>query len=315
MSVINTTGGIRTFLKAAALAALVGGAGAAHASLPESHSIILQSNFYMRSSGGIWMMIDGLRSSPERRGFVAIDGAPKFGYWEPFQGFLIPHGDQGLWILRSFGGITNHGDAPDLCHGALQDCSGFQPGTAGDITAAAPTPTGNGFYATGFDGKLWAVGDAQSRGDVVKVKGHPSGIAVTPSGRGYYILMDNGIVHCFGDAVCWKVAENKTKNRTAVGIALSLDLTGNANGLWIAYDDGGIVTAGCAPFLGSTGGRGNEKVYSPVEGLTALPEGRSYGWIWDDGHIELSTVQDERFGHQEGDGRNSYDGSCTRGPG
>ncbi len=93
MSTSNPTRGIRTFLKAAVFAAaLAGGAGAAHASLPSSATKILQSNFHMRASGGIWLMIDESRSSVDRWGFVALNGAPKLVDWEPYPGFLIPHG-------------------------------------------------------------------------------------------------------------------------------------------------------------------------------------------------------------------------------
>ncbi len=288
----------------------------APASLPDNSDLILQTNFQARKSGGYWIMVDGRRAErPQLEGFHADFPAPNLAPNVKDRGFVIAHGDGGFWILRDYGLIEAYGDAPTICK-LLYECTDYKTGKKGNPVAVAPTPSGRGFWVVGYDGKVWTVGDAQPYGDVTRELSHgrPSSIAPTPTGHGYYILHTSGYVSCRGDAAsrCWKGKEKNGKNRTAVGIALSLDLNGNVNGFWTALDDGAVFTGGCAPSLGSTGGKGNEYLFSPVEDLKATPDGRSYAWLWVDGRIERSRDQSSARGQQGGDDRRPEDGSCTK---
>ncbi len=144
MSTSNPTRGIRTFLKAAVVCRRPRGRrrrGPRESAKQRNQDSAIELPYARERRN----LADD-RREPLQRG---PDGAsshstvrPKLVDWEPYPGFLIPHGDQGLWILRSYGGITKHGDAPELCHQNLQNCSGFQPGSGGNITAVAPTPHG-----------------------------------------------------------------------------------------------------------------------------------------------------------------------------
>lgn len=79
---------------------------------------------------------------------------------------------------------------------------------AAPVVAAAPTPSGNGYYLFGADGGVFCFGDATPHNDsegkfnlvgVALAKPIVSGF-VTRSGNGYTLIGADGGVFCFGDA-------------------------------------------------------------------------------------------------------------------
>jgi hypothetical protein len=187
---------------------------------------------------------------------------------------------RGYWVVDRDGWIHERGGAPVLC-----EHLSFQTGyDVGVIAGAAATPTGEGLWALGADGHVWAVGDASRLGDVAGEGTVATGIAATPSGRGYVIALHDGGVRPYGDAPrCAALVTPRRRAGAASGIALSRDRRGYVNGYWVATDDGGVLTFGAAPFLGRSGRRA-----SPVTGIVADPSGRRYAWVHADGSIGRS---------------------------
>jgi hypothetical protein len=187
------------------------------------------------------------------------------------------------------GDIHARGGAPQLCNGELSTCSGFVPSPYGQIMAVAGTPTGQGFWAVGYDRKVWTAGDAQSYGDAQNSGSIATGIAVTPSGHGYCISIADGGVYCRGDAPFYGSHPDTLKFTT--GIAFSFDQNGNVNGYWLVVADGGVFTYGAAPFWGSSGGNDNEVttiVSFPQPGQNpANPQTAGYGWIDAEGRLTV----------------------------
>ena len=74
---------------------------------------------------------------------------------------------------------------------------------AAPIVAAAPTPSGRGYWLFAEDGGVFTFGDAGFHGSLGAIDiGTPIvDAAPTPSGRGYWLLTVDGAVFSFGDAV------------------------------------------------------------------------------------------------------------------
>jgi hypothetical protein len=153
-------------------------------------------------------------------------------------------GTNGYWVVTPQGKIHPRGGAPHLCNGDLSTCSGFVPVFYGQIMAVAATPTGLGFWAVGYDGKVWTAGDAHSYGDAQNAGAAATGIAATPSGHGYCISLADGGVYCRGDAPFFGSHPDTTEFTT--GITFSFDQNGNVNGYWLVNEDGGVFTYGAA---------------------------------------------------------------------
>ncbi len=256
-------------------------------------------------NGGFWVQVDGPHSnSGEKSRTLAIDGAPQFES-VPVAGTIIayPHG-VGYWVVGGDGHIYARGDAPELCGGYLANCVLYPPPYGpGPFTllGAAATPDGQGFWAIGQDGNLYAVGeDTQWLGNIGISKDLPTAIAATPSGKGYYILLADGGVFTFGDAKFYGSTGGKRPGgHDATGLALSYDASGTVDGYWMVFDDGGVFTFGQAPFLGSTGGKSGG---SPVTSITTRPNRLGYAWVHANGGVELPqalpnvVIQSAQFG-------------------
>jgi hypothetical protein len=248
--------------------------------------------------GGFWVQWDNFLFAEDANGAAtyAKDGAPMFENVENKGSIAAIPGRNGYWVVSHTGRIFTRGDAPQLCDGYLSNCSGFPgiPVSWQYIVAAAATPTGNGLWAVGADGKLWVAGDAQSYGDVQSDSATPTGIAVTPSGKGYYIVMEDGGVYSFGDAVFFgSTGGKKPGGHDATGIALSMGDDGKVNGYWMVASDGGVFTFGSAPFWGSTGGNDDG---SPVISIVSFPapvlngppqRTRGYAWVNSNGQVSV----------------------------
>jgi hypothetical protein len=240
-------------------------------------------------NGGFWVQLDD-RGGP-LSGTYAIDGAPKFPSIPVGGNIAAIPGQEGYWVVSGSGQIFARGSAPQLCGGQLSSCSGFQPGNR-IITGAAANPDGQGLWAVDDHGNVWTAGTSQSYGDVscsVACFIYPSSIVATPSGAGYYIVKSDGSVLNFGDAVNYGSSNGERPGQThdATGIALSMSRAGNVDGYWVVADCGIIKVYGHAAHLGDTGGCPNV-VPIDVTSIAALPNGRSYVWLYANRRIEFS---------------------------
>ena len=234
-------------------------------------------------NGGFWVQLHGMKDYEWDYRTIAVDGAPVFESIPWFGSIASIPGKNGYWMVRPNGVIYARGDAPELCSGLLQNCSGFSTDPAQRITAAAASPNGKGLWAVDNNGHVWTAGEVVSYGDVSRDGSTPTGIVPTPSGLGYYIVCEDGGVHGRGDAVLFgSTGGNKPGGHNITGMALSYDLFGQVNGYWLVGSDGGVHSFGGAPFLGSTGGNGGGH---QVSSIVARPDGRSYAWVYRDGRV------------------------------
>jgi len=235
-------------------------------------------------NGGFWAQVHGDSGGQTRT--IAIDGAPAYESVNEVGSIAAIPGKNGYWVVTTGGNIHARGEAPQLCGGRLQNCSGFSTGNGKHITAAAASPNGQGLWAVDSARHVWTAGNVVSYGDVTSDNRVPTGIAATPSGQGYYIVMDDGGVHARGDAVFYgSTGGNRPGGHDLVGIALSQDLAGEVDGYWLVGSDGGVHTFGNATFLGSSGGGPGR---GAISGIVARPDGRSYAWVWKDGGVSKS---------------------------
>jgi hypothetical protein len=266
----------------------------ANASLPTRLGATLTS-LANSSSGGFWIQVDRMQKElPSET--LPIDGAPTFQDI-PFAGSIaaIPDG-KGYHVVTADGRIFSRGEAPELCGGLLGDCSGFprDPGIRDDILGAASTPTGEGLWAVGRDGTVWAVGDARFYGDVRGSTGVPTAIVGTPYGKGYYVVMDDGKVFNFGDAQFYGSTGGEHPEGTLItGLALSLGDDGKVNGYWLVTADGKVYNFGGASYGGS-GNSDKASVTGIVSFPTATPNSppqrtRGYATVDTDGKVIVRT--------------------------
>jgi hypothetical protein len=241
---------------------------------------ITTSGIAAAPGGGFWIQYQG--------GTRAVGGAPAFDSvtdkcclgWGTIA--AVP-GHNGYWVVLTDGTIYPRGDAPQLCGGDLSTCSGFKYGKYTDrIEAIAATADGKGLWALDSNGAVWTAGTAKSYGDVTKDKNTPTGIVGTPSGNGYYIVLFDGGVYSFGDAKFFGSTGGKKTGYT--GLALSLNAAGQVNGYWMSTQTDGILTFGDAPLLGTLP---TITKWFTV-GMTALPYGRGYATVQNNGDYEAS---------------------------
>jgi hypothetical protein len=263
----------------------------ADASFPLLVSGQLLTSVAAAPGGGFWVQVDDRLGKYSGASF-AKDGAPGFEN-VPSRGSVaaIP-GRNGYWVVSDDGRIYNRGDAPMLCEDRLSNCSGFptSPGNEKYIVGAAATPTGQGLWALGRDGKLWTAGDARPYGDVQNDSQIPTGIAATPSGKGYYIVLSDGGVYSFGDAVFHGSTGGKRPGgHDVTGMALSIGEDGKVNGYWLIAEDGAVYTFGQAPFWGNAGitdWKVTSIVSFPAPVLNGPPQRtRGYAWVFDNGEV------------------------------
>jgi hypothetical protein len=268
----------------------------AHASLPVGIGEQLVTSVAAAPGGGFWIQVDQWGEPVDPYGeTLAKDGAPVFENVSRRGSIAAIPGRNGYWVVSDDGQIFARGDAPQLCEGLLSNCRGvprFPKYAFPDqiIVGAAATPSGNGLWALGRDGKVWPAGDAQSYGDVTSDPQVPTGIAATPSGKGYYVVLEDGGVYSFGDAVFYGSTGGKKPGGDPVtGIALSIADNGNVNGYWLIAANGAVYTFGQAPFWGNAGIT-DWKVTSIVSFPAQIPgeppqRTRGYAWVFNNGEV------------------------------
>jgi hypothetical protein len=279
----------------------------ANASLPKNiDGGALLTSLAPAPNGGFWAQVDPWFGS-YLGGTFSKEGAPEHSPVLTRGNIVAVPKEEGFWVVTDTGKVYARGDAPPLCTessehpvGDLSLCGGFPkyPFSLQFIVGAAATATGKGLWALGRDGRLWAVGDAVSYGDVTAhTRGGignlnlvPTGIAATPSGKGYYIVMEDGGVFSFGDAVFHgSTGGKKPGGHTITGIALNLNESTAVTGYWLLGEDGAVYTFGNAPFLGNGGidplGRNATSLVSfPISGPT-----QGYAWVREDGTVSFVT--------------------------
>ena len=102
----------------------------------------------------------------------------------------------GFAVVAADGGVFTFGGAPFL--GSLGGLI-----LAAPIVAAAPTPSGAGYWLFGADGGVFTFGDAGFHGSLGAIDiGVPIvDAAASPTGDGYWMVTADGAVFSFGDAV------------------------------------------------------------------------------------------------------------------
>lgn len=219
---------------------------------------------------GIWFR-DGTTYGP----------APSLGGDDATAIASIP-GHYGYWAIKYDGTLWARGDAKLLCGpnegDNLNACSNFdKKNTVESITAK---PDGSGFWVLDNQGHVLTAGKATSYGDAhnrVGTGSSPREILATPSGNGYYIFFNDGHIYDFGDASDRKLdTAPKIAPRKYVSATLSYDASGAVIGYWALKGDGGVITVGKAPGLGSSPGHGRDDDY--CNSITTLPYGRGYAW-------------------------------------
>ena len=172
--------------------------------------------------------------------------------------------------------------APKLSHrNSEQPMLGQEQALAGGVAvAAAPTPTGRGFFVAWSNGRVTVAGDARFYGDVsnVRLAAPVVGIAATSDGAGYWLLGADGGVFSFGDAAF----HGSTGGIRLTSPALEMISTSNSGGYNFVAGDGGVFSFGDARFFGSTG---NVHLTSPVVGMAPTPTGHGYWLVASDGGV------------------------------
>lgn len=168
---------------------------------------------------------------------------------------LAAPGQDGYWVVSDRGRVTAFGEAQ--AHGDLWDVtSGALPLAEqlnGPIVAAAPTPTGDGYYLVGADGGVFTFGDAAFHGSTGSLVLNEPVVAIAPDpdGVGYWLIASDGGVFAyeaeFRGSVPAVLPPEATLNAPVVGgIAFG-------DGYVMVASDGGAFTFSDQPFLGSLG--------------------------------------------------------------
>jgi hypothetical protein len=161
----------------------------------------------------------------------------------------------GYWVATDRGavqafGVPAHGD---LAGTPLQ----------GAVIAAAPTPTGGGYWLVGTDGGVFSFGDAAFRGSMggIRLNQPVVGMVADPDQLGYWLVAADGGIFAF-DAVFHGSMGGTPLNRPVVGAVA------HGDGYLLVGSDGGIFAFSNQPFAGSLGDR------PPVTPVVAVASAR-----------------------------------------
>ena len=162
----------------------------------------------------------------------------------------------GYWLASTTGGVYTFGATP--YHGPGQ----------GTVLAAAAPADGVGQWLLGDDGRIQAIGGANSYGDGVR----PGAVDLVATARanGYWVLIGDGTVHAHGEASQYGWPTDLATR--AVGLAQ----TPSGRGYWVVSEAGQVRAFGDAPELGSKpAGPG-----PPIVAIAAEPAQQGF-WLVD----------------------------------
>ena len=188
---------------------------------------------------------------------VAIVGSAVTGFGAPGNA-----NGNGFYLVTSDGSVYGFGDAQSF--GSLPKANLTAP-----IVGMAVTPDGGGYWLVSSTGGVFSFGNARFFGSLAGKHLFPPivGMAASPTGAGYYLVGADGGVFTYGDAHFYGSAGNLHLAAPVVGMVLGPQLppTGPpgpegfapspAGGYALVGRDGGVLTYGNAPFLGSGVGR------------------------------------------------------------
>ena len=171
--------------------------------------------------------------------FTWAGAKKKTTYWSPERSFVTAVAasptSTGFWAVTGNGSVLTGGGVPYL--GAKDSDWLNKP-----IVAAASTPSGYGYYLVSRGGKVYALGDARSRGRLDQ-KTTIVDIAVHPTGKGYWLLSAGGRIFSFGRVQSFARLD-------VAGAARSIAPTPTGLGLWALTSEGKVAARGDAVHLG-----------------------------------------------------------------
>lgn len=167
---------------------------------------------------------------------------------------LRPQND-GYWVMCDHGHITAYGAAGFYGSAYAQrsqliipNASGPEGNKAGTIIS---TYTGNGYWVVGWDGIIYAFGDAPTHFGFAPPAGEFfHGAASHNAGYGIWAVATNGTVQVRGAAVHYGNWTGAISNTTQVEIATDVDSTDTNNGYLILSSGGHVQAFGDAVKLG-----------------------------------------------------------------
>lgn len=178
-------------------------------------------------------------------------------------GMAATPNQQGYYLVSTYGGVFNYGDAPffgSIAHLHLRTPTG----------AIAAAPSGRGYYEVTRPGDVFTLGDAPFDGSPAHRRLPPiAAVSLAPDGRGYWLVTARGNVYGFGDA-----RFHGSPARDRIPPVAGLAPTPNGRGYWVATRSGTVLAYGDAISYGSITCRH----VPPVSAFAPTKDGRGY-WI------------------------------------
>jgi N-acetylneuraminic acid mutarotase len=177
---------------------------------------------------------------------------------------------RGYYLVSSFGGVFNYGDAPfygSLAHQHL--------GTP--VVAFALTASGRGYYLVTRFGQVYAFGNARNYGSPASL--HPAAVVafgVAPGDDGYWVVTTKGNVFNFGTAR-WL----GSTSHQSVAPVTAFATTPDGNGYWLVTDKGNVFNYGDAGYLGSLA----DRAVPDVVAFAPTLDGKGYWLVTDKGNV------------------------------
>jgi N-acetylneuraminic acid mutarotase len=173
------------------------------------------------------------------------------------------HDDRGYYLVSSFGGVFNYGDARWFGSIAARHLP-YR------TVAFATDPLDDGYYIVTSAGNVFNFGHARWYGSTFR-RGLPpiAAFALTPDGRGYWLVTTHGNIYAFGDATFFG-----SPAREWISPVQAFAPTPDGRGYWVVTASGNVLCYGDAPYLGSLS---NRKVPSVIDFAPTL-DGHGY-WL------------------------------------
>ena len=187
----------------------------------------------------------------------------------------------GYYLVSSFGGVYNYGDAP--FYGSLARTHISSP-----IVGFALATGSTGYYLLAANGEVYSFGGARYFGSPagIQMTAAAAAIAVTPGDQGYWVVTKAGTVYSYGDA---RPLSNLRVDPATMPV-VAIEPTATGNGYWIATARGNVFNYGDAGFHGSLARR---VLPAPVTAFAATPSGAGYYLVTSKGNV--FNLGDARF--------------------
>ena len=173
--------------------------------------------------------------------FTWAGAKKKTTYWNPARTFVTAVAPSstgaGFWAVTGNGSVLSGGSTPYL---GAKDTEWLNK----PIVAAASSPSGYGYYLVSRSGKIYAFGDARTRGPLDQ-KTTIVDIAVHPTGKGYWLLSAGGRIFSFGKVQSFAKVDE-------AGSPTALAATPTGLGLWALTSDGNVAARGDALYAGNS---------------------------------------------------------------